>query len=150
MESSKVFVFPCVSRDTGEEQKNLDAKLMSEKNITNIIKSITDNKSYVISWDDGLLKCVIDGYYFEVMGAPTGNQYAFIGMNNGVIKGDNGVDEDSKYFEGLTIADTKPESEEYLILCENGVVPDSSKLKFDISSIFQTGFFDIVDCGELN
>ena len=41
MESHNVFVFPCVSRSTGDDQKDLTAKLMSEKNITNIIKSIT-------------------------------------------------------------------------------------------------------------
>ena len=146
VESSKVFVFPCVSRSTDNEQDNLNAKLMSEKNITNIIKTITDNKSYIISWDSNLLKCVIDGYYFEINGIEiTDNKYAYITMQDGtsleLIKADDG-----QTFAGITITDDIPNVAHYLTLCDNGKIPIDSLVKFRPESF---GFDRVIDCGLL-
>jgi hypothetical protein len=153
--SANIFVFPCVSRYTGNEQDNLNAKLMSEKNITNIIKSITDKKSYVISWDDigplaGVLVCVIDGYYFEVtLPKPTsGELYAkHVRKNdpeNDLIDGD-----DADYlFNGLELlykdASEATDVEGYLPLWVEGGVPSTSYHKFSLDSIFGVS----IDCGE--
>lgn len=60
-ESSKVKVFPSIWR-----QYDLNSKYTSEANFTNIIKSITDRDSFVISYDSGILEVVIYGYYFKL------------------------------------------------------------------------------------
>ena len=122
--SEDIFVFPCVSRDTGNSNSDLSAKLMSEQNVTNIIKSITDRKSYIISWVDTTLKCVIDGYYFEINNiTKSGDMYAFLDFkapsNYKLLEGDV-LDEDTKKFGGLIIRNTIPTGVDYLTLCENG------------------------------
>ncbi len=156
MESSKVFVFPCVSRtddDTtnGNISRELRAKLMSEENITNILKSITDKKSYIIEYDSNtkLLKFVLDGYYFEISDySPSGNQYARIDYKSvsstnefQLIKGDV-----SNNFDGLIISQEQPVSD-YLTLCMGGEIPQSSYSKFKLSSV--DGKLNAIDCGEL-
>ncbi len=152
IKSNNLFVFPCVSR---EARFDLDAKVLSEKNITNIIKSVTDKESYIISWDNNSnLRCVIRGYYFEIKGeskptaGSTTSRYVHLVMKGDptdpvdpdrfLIKGDNGVD-----FEGLTIDSNSSEAD--LILYENGIIPESSFIKFDRSSLPIT----TIDCGEL-
>ena len=83
MNSDKIFVFPCVSRDNDYDLK---AKIMSEENITNLIKSITDNTSYVINDDLNNLEFIIDGYYFKLTDySLTGTQYAYIETTNGSV-----------------------------------------------------------------
>ena len=141
MESNKIFVFPCVSREGNYE---LEAKIMSEKNITNIIRSITDSTSYVINDDLTNLEFIIDGYYFKLIDYPlTGTQYAYIDTNNGsvgkLLKGDSATG-----FDGLTITENKPNTGEYLTLCEDGIIPENSKIKFQPKSLGK------IDCGELD
>jgi hypothetical protein len=134
--NSIVDVFPCVKRD------DVDSRLMSEKNITNILKSVTDKESYVISWDGEVLKCVVKGYYFEVKETRSGDKYAHIDFNSdGLLKGDN-----EDIFEGLVIDSNKTEND--LILCENGVVPSESLEKFYSTSLSVD--LTYIDCGELN
>jgi hypothetical protein len=150
--SNKVTVFPCVGRSISNDTNdiNLSAKLMSEKNITNIIKSITDRKSYIISYNetDKLMKFILDGYYFEVFFsgdyALSGTLYAFLSYNNvgeytQVIYGDEG-----DFFKGLIISTKPNEGGEYLVLCENGNIPDSSYNKFNPRSLAD---MSNIDCG---
>ena len=143
--SENIFVFPCVSRS---KNYDLKAKLMSEENITNIIKSITDKKSYVINDDLSNLEFVIDGYYFKLINKTlTGNQYAYISTNKDddpsstftILKGDDNG------FQGLTISEQKPDDKDYLTLCEGGKIPVDSKIKFSRESLNMSN----IDCGEL-
>lgn len=66
IESEKVKVFPCSYRGF-DESKNIfdpEATGFTEYNFVNIYGKQTK----LISWSDDLLKCVIDGYYFEING----------------------------------------------------------------------------------
>lgn len=137
-DSNKVFVFPCVSRGADYESA---AKIMSEKNITNIIKSITDKESYIISWDDDVLKCVIKGYYFEIGIARSNSMYAHLIMNGTIL---NGAD-DSDKFTGVNIDDNPNNSD--LTLCVGGKVPAESLSKFHPKSLSVD--ITTLDCGEL-
>ena len=140
--SSNIFVFPCVSRG---EQYDLASKLMSEKNITNIIKSITDEESYIISWVNGVLKCVIKGYYFEISGiSPADNMYAHLLMNTANDEILNGSDV-SDEFSGVEIDGNSDGAD--LTLCENGEIPSDRQVKFHTKSLGVD--LTKVDCGEL-
>lgn len=76
LQSKYVKVFPCtyrgtyiVSNDETAETKTFDpeARLTTESNYTNIPGFHYPLNSYVVSFEDDLLKCVIDGYYFELL-----------------------------------------------------------------------------------
>lgn len=141
MKSNKVFVFPCVNRS---EKYDLKSKLLSEENITNIVKSLVDNKSFVINNDINNLEFVIDGYYFKLSEKPGDTVYATIHKEeDNFLSGDTDDDENS-YFEGLVISNEP--SDGCLPLLIDGSVPDTSKIKFNSSSL---NIMDI-DCGELN
>lgn len=60
-QSINVDVFPTTYRT-----KYLQGKYTSEENFVNILNSLTDNNSYVLSWENQVLKVVIHGYYFEI------------------------------------------------------------------------------------
>lgn len=74
LESSNVKVFPCAYRghDNSNNIFDPEARAFSEKNFSNIYsKESEGKKSFIISWDNptessSKLKCVIDGYYFEI------------------------------------------------------------------------------------
>ena len=150
-QSKNIIIFPCVSRTykgtTTNPEVNTKAKLMSEENITNIIKSITDRKSYLISRSGNKFIFVLDGYYIELNielnEALTGTQYVKLSYNKSgnhlILHGDDpeGV------FLGLEISTTKPTSGEYLCLLYNGETPTESYYKFDTKSMK-------FDFGELN
>jgi hypothetical protein len=152
-----------VSRNTGADNstEDLKGKLMSEKNITNILKAITDKKSYLISWDDttDLIKCVIDGYYFELKGYPyphksgstSSSLYARVVKNTDnseLIKGDEKEGENNS-FVGLEISNQAPETnrDAWLTLCENGRIPPESYVKFSSESLNIE--LKVLDSGEL-
>ena len=59
--SNNVKVFPSTNRWLYPQ-----GKLTSERNFVNIINSLTDHKSYVLSWTSGELEVIINGYYFKV------------------------------------------------------------------------------------
>jgi hypothetical protein len=134
-------VFPCVSRGADYDSGS-KSKLMSEKNITNIVKSITDKESYIISWNADNLKCVVQGYYFEikVSTSPNGSQYLHLQMNDDILHGDNGGS-----FMGVEINDNPKGAD--LVLCVNGKIPNSSREKFSANSVSD---LTKIDCGELN
>lgn len=146
IQSKIINVFPCVSRtytseDMGEN-KILSAKLLSEKNITNIIKSVTDNSSFVIDYDGNIIKFILDGYYFEVEEfSLSGNKYVCLNMNNELLHGDTS----DNMFGGLEIYTSKPTDKSYLTLCESGKIPSSSYQRFSSAS-----FGKNIDCGLLN
>jgi hypothetical protein len=145
--SESIKVFPCVSRNLSKGSDELDAKLMSEKNITNLIKTVTDNSSFVLSdTNANPMRFVLDGYYFEIKNFDyTGTKYAYVAKQQDLIRGDNG-----NSFLGLTLWEAsndsdKPTTSPHLCLCSDGKVPASSRYKFNQSS------FNIskIDCGEL-
>ena len=147
VKSADVTIFPCVSRVIKDDTLTpLKAKLMSEENITNIIKSITDNQSYVISYDNGVFKLILDGYYIELSAECSGTKYLQLAYKEEsgdhiLIQGDDGVAGGD--FDGLFISDTKPDSGTYLCLCEGGKIPSDSYHKFNYNSMK-------LDFGELN
>ena len=59
--TTNVKVFPSTYR-----KQIPQGKYTSEYNFVNILNSLTDIDSYVISADNGVLKVVIHGYYFEI------------------------------------------------------------------------------------
>lgn len=139
IQSDNIFVFPCASR---ESEFGLASKLLSEKNITNILKSITDKPSYIISWKDSILKCVVKGYYFEILNEElSGNKYAHLIWRGDTLDGaDTG-----NYFAGLDINETEDGAD--LTLCKGDNVPDASWVKFTTKSLGVD--LTKVDCGEL-
>ena len=64
IESTNIKVFPCSYRGFDESGNIYDpeASGFTEYNFANIYGKQTK----LISWSEGLLKCIIDGYYFEV------------------------------------------------------------------------------------
>ena len=115
---------------------DMASRLISEENITNLIKSITDNHSYVISYGedkvlkDKVLKCVIDGYYFELTKLPSDVwvkiKYKDF-LTHKLIDGDG----EGNKFMGLdvyTSVETAPE--DAFCLLRNGRVYEDSFVKF--------------------
>ena len=145
IKSSNISVFPCVSRNSNYD---LDSKLMSEKNITNILKSVTDRESYIISWEGTTLKCVIKGYYFEITDIQqSGNKYAHLKMNTtqNILNGTDEVSGDNSEFKGVDINTTPADAD--LTLCVGGNIPDSSRSKFNTKSLNVD--LTTINCGEL-
>ena len=73
IESENVKVFPCSYRGFDKFGNIFDpeANGFTEYNFANIYGKQTK----LISWSDGLLKCVIDGYYFEIKGINPADLY---------------------------------------------------------------------------
>ena len=131
--SNTVTIFPCVSRTDNTDEKATKAKLMSEENITNIIKSITDKKSYVLDYSEGKFKFILDGYYIELETSKEGTKYVSVNKDTlgtyEVIQGDDG-----DVFSGLSITD-EPTEGPCLCLCVNGEIPQQSYQKFELKSL---------------
>ena len=141
--SSKVSVFPCASR-TGKYQ--VEARLLSEKNMTELVKHITTSDgSYVIS-DDGK-EFMLGGYYFKLDDSHSFNglsAYASLKFTqNNILDGDSDVSDDS-VFNGLDITTTKPSSGVWIQLWDGSKVPETSKISFIKKSEVRS-----LDCGEL-
>lgn len=87
--TSQVNVFPSTYR-----QQIPNGKFTSEKNFVNILNSFIDYKSdqdgYVLSYDNGLLKVVIHGYYFEISDFDT-TAYRNVWLSILVEKGGNSL-----------------------------------------------------------
>ena len=129
VDSKNIIIFPCVSRDIKDDEHEIavKAKLMSEENITNIVKSITDKNSYLLSYDNGVFKFILDGYYVELTETLSGTKYVqlqkTISGNHTVLEGDA-----EQVFTGISIIEDKQElvSGEYLCLCADGKIPENS------------------------
>ena len=151
--SENITIFPCVSRTIKDNYETATkAKLMSEENITNIIKSITDKDSYIISRSNSnLFKFVLEGYYIRLQlpidesvtdiyvslnyQSNTGNHTLLQGDTNNIF---NGIDV-------LTNKNNLPEYDlsNYFCLLKDGSIPEESCRKFNKTSIS-------FDFGELN
>jgi hypothetical protein len=156
--SEKIHVFPCGGRTISTANKSIanKSKLLSEENIINIIKSITDNPSYVIGMDESIIKFVIDGYYFELSLdknnslKPLYVKLVMNGMSTGdifrTIQGDDGSSDTSQFL-GLDYVTTPPPTSSgyFQILDSEGNIPESSKLKFNHTSLNLTK----LDAGEV-
>ena len=151
--SDNIKVFPCTNRSSEYHETS---KLMSEQNITNIIKSIVGNKSYVIAETANTVEFVIQGYYFNYTYTSNDKKenrlYASISKfkDTNLLMGDG-----DSGFEGLTISNSRPTSDllnegvDYLVIYEKSVggAPVRSKVKFTPEDIHTTPY--ILDCGEL-
>jgi len=172
LSSDKVFVFPCVSRDIGESSSNdpskkelsNKSKLMSEENITNMIKSITDKSSYLIEYlpntdsTKTLIRFVLGGYYFELQGVNPSNEegvdkslYAILKMKNTrnefvMIEGDR-----NNEFVGMSLENSITPTEDnntfLQIFDSNGDIPEESYIKFNSNSVQQIKI--VIDGGEV-
>ena len=87
--SNNIKVFPSAYRTY-----NPGGKYTSEQNITNMIKALADKDSFVVDFINtsvtlpyrGILKVVVDGYYFEISDFElSGNQYLSIRVENGYL-----------------------------------------------------------------
>ncbi len=123
-------------------------KYTSENNFVNILNSLTDIDSYVIGDDNGTLKVVIHGYYFEISNfvistypnlwlgirVESGNN-ALVNFNNGSI---NELDSSDKFFTGLDFTSTEPSNQAtdnytyyYLKVVEDSKLINKVKLTTD-------------------
>lgn len=168
-ESDNVHVFPSAYR-----KKFAAGKYTSEYNFTNIINSIVDVDSYVLSTDETLandhtLRVVIHGYYFEIkeFSKPSGKLYLAIKVeknnHNALVQYGNGSNydetalDDNTYFKGLYYGNEYPNDsgEEYYTIYRLQVCNDSgeliNKVRLSTDSVF---FGDVEDnedlTGELN
>jgi hypothetical protein len=143
--SNNITIFPCVSRvfENENSELSLKAKLMSEENITNMIKSITDNKSFVIEYDNtyNLFKLILNGYYIELTELCENTKYVRLvyqdtSSTHILIKGDKISEGLGGVFEGVEILKTTPSDEkDWLCLCKDGEIPTESYQKFDTKSM---------------
>lgn len=80
IESENVKVFPCSYRGFNDDRNIFDpeASGFTEYNFANIYGKQTK----LISWTDNLLKCIIDGYYFEIKNIAPANLF----INNKLYK----------------------------------------------------------------
>ena len=80
IESENVKVFPCSYRGFNDDKNIFDpeASGFTEYNFANIYGKQTK----LISWADNLLKCIIDGYYFEIKNIAPANLF----INNKLYK----------------------------------------------------------------
>ena len=68
--SNDVKIFPCAYRgqDAHNEPINPEASSFTEYNFTNIYSKQSEKKeSFIISYTENELKCIIGGYYFEII-----------------------------------------------------------------------------------
>jgi hypothetical protein len=142
LSSNVVSVFPCASR-TGNYQ--VEARLLSEKNMTELVKHITTSDgSFVIS-DDGK-EFMLGGYYFKLDDYLFNDSSAYASLiftSNNILDGDSGVS-DNMVFNGLDITTTEPNSGVWIQLWDGSKVPETSKISFIKKSEIRS-----LDCGEL-
>lgn len=143
--SNQVYVFPCASRTGGYQ---VEARLLSEKNMTDLVKHITTSDgSFVIS-EDGK-EFMLGGYYFNLDSSYSfggSNAYAsliFKQNNLNILEGDSDSSGNS-VFEGLNITTGEPSTGIWIQLWDGSKVPETSKISFIKKSDKL-----VLDCGEL-
>lgn len=139
--SDLVSVFPCASR-TNKYQ--VEARLLSEKNMTELVKHITTSDgSFVISSDGK--EFMLGGYYFKLKNYSfSGQVYAslkFTPNNDSILIGDS---DDTKMFGGLDIDSSEPPDGVWIQLWDGEKVPEKSKISF-----IKRDDNLVLDCGEL-
>ena len=140
--SSQVTVFPCASR-TGVYQ--VEARLLSEKNMTDLVKHITNsNGSFVISSDGK--EFMLGGYYFKLNNDSKYSNSVYASLKftqNNILAGDLEVLK-VYYFDGLNIDSSEPGSGVWIQLWDGEKVPEKSKISF-----IKRDDKLVLDCGEL-
>ena len=136
--SSALEVFPSALRS-----QSYKGRFTSETNLTGIVRSVTDKEKYVISWEPGDYKIVINGYYFTFSTLPDslGNTiYAHIrtDSSNRLVSYNTGSTslDDSSGFLGLLLdgnPTTTPSTQNtdllyHLHILNNGVVVNREKI----------------------
>lgn len=154
--STEVTVFPSVKRANGDSTY-IDSKQMLEANVVKAVANLLDVNKFVVDLGDNKYLIMLGGYLFEINKSLSGNVYVGINVTNGELQGQ---DSNSSY-QGLTYSTSDLSSMTYSIqLLENGVVPESSKLKYDINNVFYgdssltnilgTSFLEnVIDGGEI-
>ena len=137
LDSDKIKIFPfSTTRSTDPE-----GRWLSEKNLTNIIKELTDYHSYVISYDDqGSIRFVINGYLVEAMlpSALRRNVYAVIQITDNVLSGgDNTTNQFTCVNFSKTVVETNINDGIYALhlLDEEGHVPETSYRRFHMRAM---------------
>jgi len=120
--SSDVKVFPCAYRGQGID---MEASSFTEYNFTNIYsKQGLKKESFIISYTDNKLKCVIGGYYFEIQNlnnyftneaAKANYQYLGITVSNKELvpfgeSAPNVLDDENDNFLGIAGSTDNPDS----------------------------------------
>ena len=134
IESGNIKVFPSVRRS---DESDLDARLPSEYNLTNIVNRLTNTDSFIVEGLtivknlDGAIQltsgsCNIHGYYFEIKNSiilnDIGNHdkvYLKIETETSAVNSFVelvGNDESNNVYTGLQIVYRKPETGYYLLL----------------------------------
>ncbi len=156
LKAQSVDVFP-ISR---ARSTNPTARLISEEHLLNLVRSICDTDSFVVTKDfieSNDLEFMIHGYYFKILGnsIPLDQFSSEIWATIYLDTSDNnyvtlfGSDSDeadpaARTFNGLNLTSEIPTSNDgrtshtLLLLkkdANNWIVPDESRLKFDAESI---------------
>lgn len=154
--SENIDVFPATNRTYTEDNKTIKSRLMSEDNITNIIKSIADYNSFVLNYDSnkdngGVIEFILNGYYFRITYFDTflkesnfeNNVYAKLKNSpssssdySNTLEQDK-VSEDVSKYEGIEFVKTS-DADTFLLLQKDGdgwKIPSESFYKYNVDSI---------------
>ena len=147
--SKDINVYPLsTTRNTKANTNGPLDTYISEFAITNILKFLSDNESFVCSENVNSVEfCfVVKGYMFRLKNI---NNYLvdskplYVTLvkksDTGIfteLESDSNFDSDNAYFNGLTLSQT---SGDLQLLDANGNIPDNSKIKFNIAK--STDFF---------
>lgn len=135
LNSEKIKIFPYGSfRGTSLS----DGRVLNEQNITTLINVLTDINSYVISYDNNIIKFVIGGYYIEAnldeSGLTSGSLYAGINLTTAAgIPYLDGTDGTDGHFTGVTFSSDELTKSEYtyvLQLLADGNICSTSQQRF--------------------
>ena len=141
LKSDDIKIFPFGSNRISDP----NSRALSERNITDLVKKLTDNHSYVVSYDEWkhVIEFVLGGYLITANIEGLSNPlYASIKLDNNILSG--GDDGDGE-FTGVTFTTNSVTDVTYILqlLDESGAVPNASYLKFAGRS-FSIGK---IDCG---
>lgn len=149
LDSNKIAVFPYGTSDRSKHQ-GFSSNILNEHNITNLVKSLTDKDSYVISYytnnNQVFMEFILGGYFFraDITGYHTTSLFAGINVGSDLYL--SGTDNDNtKKFDAIKF-DTQDLELTYTLqlLDSNGNVPKESLIKFHPDSMAQ---YDVIYCG---
>lgn len=172
LSSDSIKIFPAANRSF---KYDTQSRLMSEVNITNMVKILSPAHNYVVSKTldlDGTIKFVLNGYYIEASVSDLLDDkngltlpiYANICVKDfdkndiSVLQGNDSGDSDSKYFgvtftstEALVVDDQNIKVYSLKLLDEFGInkdpiIPESSLYKYDAFDFS----LNVIDCGNWN
>lgn len=150
LESNQIKIFPFSTKRSSDPE----GRWLSEKNLTNIIKELTDYHSYVISYDNTtrLIRFVINGYLVEAI-LPTSlsktTLYAVIQIQNDLISGSDNTENKFtcvNFSTAVVESDASKGSYALQLLDKNGKVPETSYRRFHMRSMS----IGKISCGDAN